>query len=394
VLLACPLHVLLPPHWRFLGAELHLRQLSHFRGPAHAKVFRISEHDVRDINGLAVALTDIERNPRSFIVRGAPVEGIDRESAYRRLHARKNKDGSIEPATLRPQSRHWVALDVDSLACPDWLDPVDNPDQAVDYLVDHLPAEFHDATCWWHFTSSQEIKPGIHMRLFFWSDEPLADWQLKQWLATYPVDPAIFSPAQPIYVARPIFDGILDPVPFRSGLRRGDRDAITPPTITKSSNAGKNRSGPEAQSVSFGGGYETFRRAIGDHSGGNGFLAPIKSAVASYLASHGSSVDTTWLRNDLEQAIRRAPRDVDKHPDDYIERRLRDLDTLIPRILEMQRASETEKAGMQECEPTYPAPMGSVAEARARLTQLAEQHLASAIAYARSRDKVGQSSAA
>src|SRR5262249_44418934 len=34
VLLACPLHVLLPRHRRFLGAGLHLSQLSHFRGPA------------------------------------------------------------------------------------------------------------------------------------------------------------------------------------------------------------------------------------------------------------------------------------------------------------------------------------------------------------------------
>src|SRR5262249_6408505 len=34
VLLACPLHVLLPRHRRFLGAGLHLSQLSHFPGPA------------------------------------------------------------------------------------------------------------------------------------------------------------------------------------------------------------------------------------------------------------------------------------------------------------------------------------------------------------------------
>jgi hypothetical protein len=33
VLLACPLHVLLLRHWRFLGAGLRLSQLSHFRGP-------------------------------------------------------------------------------------------------------------------------------------------------------------------------------------------------------------------------------------------------------------------------------------------------------------------------------------------------------------------------
>src|ERR1700726_3372106 len=36
MLLACLLHVLLPRHRRFLGAGLHLNQLSRFRGPAHA----------------------------------------------------------------------------------------------------------------------------------------------------------------------------------------------------------------------------------------------------------------------------------------------------------------------------------------------------------------------
>src|SRR6516165_2168747 len=36
VLLACPLHVLLPRSPRFLGAGLHLSHLSHFRGPAQS----------------------------------------------------------------------------------------------------------------------------------------------------------------------------------------------------------------------------------------------------------------------------------------------------------------------------------------------------------------------
>ena len=41
VLLACPLHVLLPRHRRLLGAGLHLSQLSHLRGPAqlHRDIF-------------------------------------------------------------------------------------------------------------------------------------------------------------------------------------------------------------------------------------------------------------------------------------------------------------------------------------------------------------------
>src|SRR5262244_1050940 len=38
LLLACPLHVLLPRYPRFLGAGLHLSYLSHFRGPAQLYV--------------------------------------------------------------------------------------------------------------------------------------------------------------------------------------------------------------------------------------------------------------------------------------------------------------------------------------------------------------------
>jgi hypothetical protein len=218
-----------------------------------AKIFGISEQTAGDIYELASVLTNIEQNPRSFIVRGAPIEGIDREHAYRRRHPRKHKDGIEEPATLRPVARHWVALDFDSIPCPDWLDPAEDPDRAVDYLLDHLPLEFRAATCWWQFTATQQIKPGIRMRLFFWSDRPLEDWQLKQWLTPYPVDQAIFAPAQPIYVARPVFISLPDPVPYRSGLRRGERDVITPPAIAKSSAAMKKRDGEPEDSTREGG---------------------------------------------------------------------------------------------------------------------------------------------
>src|SRR5262249_55232052 len=123
-----------------------------------------------------------------------------------------------------PAARQWIALDCDRMACPDWLEPVFEPDRTVEYVVSRLPAEFHDATCWGQFTASQQIKPGISMRLFFWADRPLSDTELKTWLADSPVDHAIFSPAQPIYVARPISVGMPDPVPYRSGVWHGDRD--------------------------------------------------------------------------------------------------------------------------------------------------------------------------
>jgi hypothetical protein len=138
---------------------------------------------------------------------------------------------------------------------------------------------------------------------------------------------------------------------------------------------------PEAREPGVG--YEAYRGAIGDHEGG-GFFAPIKSAVASWIATHSAGADTQWLRADLERAIREAPRDPAKHPDDYVEIRVADLETLIPAILELQRASETSRQP-GECEPTYPAPFGTVDEARDQLTGALDGHVRSIAAYAAAR---------
>jgi hypothetical protein len=89
---------------------------------------------------------------------------------------------------------------------------------------------------------------------------------------------------------------------------------------------------------------------IGDHGAGDGFFRPIKSAVAAYVARHGSQVDTSWLRSDLEEVIRRAPRDPVKHSDDYIELRVDDLDPLITAIVEMERASEEAERASEEAD--------------------------------------------
>jgi len=335
--------------------------------------FSISEAPVSGIDTLAAVLNSVELRPTSFLVRGKPAEGIDRWSARRRLHARKAKDGTVEPATLEPVARHWIPLDLDSIACPDSLDPVHEPDRAVEHVVALLPGEFHGATFWWAFTSGQGVKDGIRIRLFYWADRPLADWELKQWLGDSPVDPSIFAPTQPIYVAKPLFVGMPDPVPIRSGIWRGDRDEITPPIIEKPKV--RNAASGQPFFAEPGGSYEYHRSHIGDHDSGSGFFAPIKSAVASWIARQGSAADTEWLRADLERAIHEAPRDPAKHPDDYVDLRVRDLEPLIAAILALEVAAEAERRQASECEPSYPAPLGSVAEARERLAQMFDEHV-------------------
>jgi hypothetical protein len=339
----------------------------------NAAFFSIREAPVSGIDDLAALLSAVELRPTSFLVRGNPVADVDRRNARRRLHTRRAKDGSVEPATLGPVARHWIPLDCDSIAHPDWLDPMHQPDRAVKHVVGLLPEEFHGATCWWAFTSSQGIKDGIRIRLFFWADRALADWELKQWLCDSPVDPSIFAPAQPIFVARPLFVDMPDPVPIRSGIWRGDRDAITPPVIEK-----RHVAAPRQPFCGEpGGGYEYHRNRIGDRDGGGGFFLPIKSAVASWIAGQGSEADTVWLRCDLERAIRAAARDPVKHPDDYVEVRICDLDPLIATIRALEAAKEAERGQASECEPTYPAPPATVEEARERLAKAFDEHVAS-----------------
>jgi hypothetical protein len=154
---------------------------------------------------------------------------------------------------------------------------------------------------------------------------------------------------------------------------------ITPPAIEKAK-ASASRA-PAEIAGEPGSGYEFHRSRIGDHENGEGFFAPIKSAAASWIARQGGSADTGWLRADLERAIRRARRDPAKHPAEYIETRVRDLDTLIAAIVGLQAANEVEKGG-GECEPTYPPPLASVEEAREQLVHIFDEHLSSIPAYA------------
>jgi hypothetical protein len=251
----------------------------------NAASFSIWEASVSGIGDLTTLLSTVERRSTSLLVRGKPAEGVDRRNAKRRLHARRAKDGTVEPATLEPAARHWIPLDLDSIACPDWLDPVHEPDRAVEHVVGLLPEEFYGTTCWWCLTSGQGIKAGIRLRLFFWSDRPLADWELKIWLADSPVDHSIFAPAQPIYVAKPLFVAMPDPVPLRSGVWLGDRDVVTPPAIEKP-RVRATRATAEAVGEP-GGGYEYHRSRIGDHRNGSGFFVPIKGAVGSHHGSLG-----------------------------------------------------------------------------------------------------------
>jgi hypothetical protein len=306
--------------------------------------FKAEEREVSSIYELIDVLGSVERNFSTFVVRGKIADGADRNRMMRRSRSR----GEVDP-TLLPAAHHWVALDIDAIRHPEFIEPARQPESAAEFVIEQLPAEFHDVTCRWQLTSSQGFKGNtISIRLFFWADRPLWDSGLKTWLCScepgtkirrWPmIDDSVFTPAQPIYTAAPIVCSIRDPVPRRSGILYGDRDEVTPPEI-----AIPQRSAPGGEPWGAPGvGYDGYRERIGDHAEGDGFHGPVNSAVGAYINRHGSQVDTSWLRTDLEDAIRNAPRDPIKHRDDYIEFRVADLDPLIAAIVDSERKKEAE----------------------------------------------------
>jgi hypothetical protein len=327
-----------------------------FQDYGRAALFSISEHPVSSIHELAAMLAQIGKDPQCFIVRGAIIDGTDRKRAQRRLLPRRNKTtGQMEPATLEHADRHWLLLDVDGIPCPESIDPIHEPDAVVEHVVGLLPPAFQGATCWWQFTSGHGIKPGIRLRLGFWSSRKVGTEYLKTWLGEmvdandgnlvkrWPVDCSVFVPSQPNYVAKPVFEGCHDPVPLRSGIWLGDSDEVDPPEIDMSRPVMLAGTTPGIAGL----GYDSYRALIGDHSG-MGFYDPIKKAVAAYMRRNGAGVDTSWLRDDLDAAIRE--RGHTRSPQ-YVEDRVRDLDGLIDRIREYQAADEARKASEDAARP-------------------------------------------
>ena len=161
---------------------------------ARAAHFHFVEFNLSGPDELVQLLHLLEQRPKRLIVRGKPKPGIEGTIARRLIRDRRNGDGSITPATLEACPHYWIALDCDRVPCPNGINPLFEPRAAVEHVVSTLPLEFQGATCWWQFTASQGFKPGISLRLFFWADRRVADWELKLWLAGSSVDHAIFEP--------------------------------------------------------------------------------------------------------------------------------------------------------------------------------------------------------
>ncbi|WP_042443046.1 PriCT-2 domain-containing protein [Azospirillum sp. B510] len=188
--------------------------------------FMAAEMPVNSFDDLAALLEQHSANPKAFVIRGASSGAWSLEFPVRRTSISK----PMQPAAFRPQPRRWLAIDMDKVPIPAGTDPVTDPDDAIEYLRGLLPDEFQEASCWWQFTSGQGFKGDtLNARLWFWLDRPLNDVQLRTWAREREhIDAALYNAAEPHYIAAPILGpGVRDPLPRRSGVYRGETDAVS-----------------------------------------------------------------------------------------------------------------------------------------------------------------------
>lgn len=185
---------------------------------------------VSGLEELAKTIEEISNDPKKFVIKGQIKENMP-EVVRRKLH---------EPlAAFDSVSRPYVMLDIDKVDCPAYFDPAVNAEEAIAWIKDMLPVPFRDACCYYRFSSSQNVHKDeskgrtLSVHLWFWCDREVSDTEWKSYfrLQNGPVDMAIFSAVQPHYTAKPIFEGMPDPLPKRSGISRGEYDVVIVPDI-------------------------------------------------------------------------------------------------------------------------------------------------------------------
>jgi hypothetical protein len=200
---------------------------------------QLEDIPVANIFELSKYLLELEPYAHQYIVRGAILPDVKPTELVRAIKQQYDND----TPTLKVTARRWAFLDIDNVPCPDHIDPVTNPEAAVDYIVSLLPKPFINCTCHWQFSGSQSIRLTesptlalLKIHFWFWLDRPVTEDELKAYLKQFRIDGKslfdlnMYSGIQPYYTANPAFlSGAKDPLPVRSGLRIGKTNEVTLP---------------------------------------------------------------------------------------------------------------------------------------------------------------------
>lgn len=281
---------------------------------SNALWFDASIQKVSDIDALSALLRELQGNPHAMLIRGKPREDCDITTKVRRRKYIAEDEPNSRP--FHDQPLHWVMLDIDKLPLPNHIDLIASPEDAARFAIEQLPKEFHEASVFWHLSSSAGIKSigTVSIHLHYWLVDAKTSFELREWGKAFNavngknlIDTALFNPVQPHYTADPVFvGGDVDPLKGkRSGFIRGKTDevrlvpiALPPVSRTETS------SSPLTSRTH---GYEQILSELGDDKGG--FHYPLLRATSSFAATVGgkeAAAQREWLKADLRQRIARA----------------------------------------------------------------------------------------
>ena len=306
-----------------------------YDSPTKFDVQKIAIDDLADLVGV---LLDLAQQADKMVIRALPTGG--HYNVYRRLPPR---DGAVFCAD--PDGHHWMFIDFDEVPLPLFLEPDDDPELLLGYLVRLLPASFHDASYYWQWSCGQGLDGGQTLRahLFFWCADKHTDADFKNWAlwlngeAGWKVtDPCVLNTVQPNYTAAPILgDGVVDPVRgHRNGVHIGETDAVTIqiPAQTWEQYVreqerqeydelveyGLRRPYSELPKTSSKDRYLDYLARIGDDK--DGFYDPMTRAIWHWARAYSDEFDEQFkaaLRTVVCEARCSKQRDLDEYLSDY-----------------------------------------------------------------------------
>jgi hypothetical protein len=306
-------------------------------GYGNAVKFDVQKHPVSNLADLATVLLDLADQPNKVVIRGLPT---DRQyDVYRRIH------GDKAAFVADPAGHHWLFADFDEIRLPLFLEPDDDPELLLGFLVRLLPPEFHAASYYWQWSCGQGIdRKTLRAHLWFWCAERHTDREYEQWAKWINgdagekiLDHCVFRTVQPNYVANPILaDDVVDPViGRRTGIHIGEIDevSITIPTQDWDQyvrqlerqeynelvayGLRKTQTAKEFQPTSSDR-YVEFLDRIGDDK--DGFYDPMTRAIWHFARAHPPELDEDFkavLRCIVRSARCTKQRDLDEYLSDY-----------------------------------------------------------------------------
>jgi hypothetical protein len=90
---------------------------------------------------LASVIGRLEAEPTKAVLRGLPL-------------LPENEPVARQSQNFSSTSHHWCMIDIDSLP---WDGDLHDHQAMLEYTSFHLPLEFQQVDCWYHFSSSMDI---------------------------------------------------------------------------------------------------------------------------------------------------------------------------------------------------------------------------------------------